>query len=199
MLLSLLAGVQPTEAGTKQYYSQTKRGSFSLIPTYGQSNKSILNQAGQSIGYTGTNYGLQMTVKLADPISLYAETRWTTAKNSSFTSEELSGQGYSIGIYSSIGDWLEFGVGYGGEHDTIKATSSASETVTSSAVSTSIITHLWDISESFGLIGSASYRIGIAAAGKSGNSEFNSGATTIDIAIGLRWSPTVTFTYTLDR
>lgn len=198
--LTALLSTGPAKTwGAERVMSQTKRGAFSLAPTYSYSSKSILNESGQSIRYNGASYGVDLSVTLFEPVSLFAETRWTTAENSNYSSEELSGQGYSIGLRTAVGEWLEFGLGYGQERDTVNSSSALSETVTSSAVSLTAVAHIWDISESLGIWTSAAYRVGLAAAGENANTDYNSGTTTLDVTIGLRWSPTVTFTYSSGR
>lgn len=193
-----LLGISPIwskAAEAERVQTETKKGAFSLAPTFGFANKTLLNPSGRSIGFSGTEYGVDMSVSLMQSLSFFAETRIVDAKNQDYDTERLQGRGYSLGVRFPLSDWFELGMGYGEEVDTVKNSTVADRTVTSRALSASFAVHFLDLGDSLGFFLVANYRLGLANASQREETVSNSGGTTVDAYIGLRWSPTVSFTY----
>ena len=188
--------LMPAFADKETTRTESKRGAFSLSPIYGQTWHRLVSSEGKSILYSGQHYGLEASLSLFEPLSVFAETRITDATNDKFSSEKLTGQGYSLGLRLETTTWLEFGIAFGQERDTIKSSSSPSSKVVNQTLAANMTIHIYDFSESFGIFFQANYRLGNAAASKNGNGSYNSGLDATEVNLGLRWSPSVDFTYT---
>lgn len=190
--LVLAIGAECREAKTK---TETKRGPFGFAPIFGKTWRTLNNEFGQAVPYSGTVYGAEFVVTVGEPVALFMESRLFNATHTKYADEKTTGQGYSAGVRVTASDWLYFGLAYGVELDKVKSSAGSDRNVENRAGSASMGVNFWEITASFTMFTQVSYRLGQSRNLESGSGRYNSGLEAAAVTIGIRWSPTVSFTY----
>lgn len=191
LLFSSLASAQ------QESKTVNKAGALYFYPFYSMNESRFTNTDGRLVKFEGDGFGLRLGFRpfavWLPGLSLTAEYASETAENENDSSEELKSTSISYGLTQYMNRFFYFSGRVGKKTIEIENGSIESE-LKPEFVNVGIGLDLLQVGDSFSFTLEALYSKGFSEKTKNTNAAYNAGFDGIEYRVGIRWSPSVSFT-----